>query len=87
MIDKDKERHNYRPVDLYHQHVTKNNDSWCPLPWAQVAVHNSGEFRSCIQARSCRKTKGILKDENDKVMRAETNTIDEVRNADRKSVV
>tara|TARA_B100001057_G_scaffold419891_1_gene439945 strand:+ start:3270 stop:4802 length:1533 start_codon:yes stop_codon:yes gene_type:complete len=81
MIDKDKQRHNYRPVDLYYQHVTKNNDSWCPLPWAQVAVHNSGEFRSCIQARSCRKTKGILKDKDDKIMRAETNTIDEVRNA------
>ena len=81
MSDKEKKRHNYRPVDLYYQHVTKNNDSWCPLPWAQVAVHNSGEFRSCIQARACRKTKGILKDENDNIMRAETTSIDEVRNA------
>ena len=51
------------------------------MPWAQVAVHNSGEYRSCIQARSCKKTKGILKDENNKIMRAEVNTIDEVRNA------
>ena len=68
-------------VDLYYEHINKNNNSWCPLPWAQVAVHNSGEFRSCIQARSCRKTKGILKDSNDKIMRAEANTIDEVRNA------
>ena len=68
-------------VDLYYEHINKNNNSWCPLPWAQVAVHNSGEFRSCIQARSCRKTKGILKDSNDNIMRAEANTIDEVRNA------
>ena len=47
----------------------------------KIAVHNSGEYRSCIQARTCKKTKGILKDENNKIMRAEVNTIDEVRNA------
>jgi sulfatase maturation enzyme AslB (radical SAM superfamily) len=77
----DKERHNYRPVDLYYQHITKSNNSWCPLPWAQVAVHNSGEYRSCIQARSCKKTRGILKDKDNNIMRAETNSIDEIRNA------
>ena len=74
-------RHGYRPVDLYQDHISETNNSWCPLPWAQVAVHNSGEYRSCIQARSCRKTRGILRDENNRIMRAESNTIDEIRNA------
>tara|TARA_Y100000590_G_scaffold24834_1_gene28255 strand:+ start:15479 stop:16879 length:1401 start_codon:yes stop_codon:yes gene_type:complete len=70
-----------RPSDLYYKHLTKNNNSWCPVPWTQIAVHNSGEYRSCIQARTCKKTKGILKDENNKIMRADTHSIEDVRNA------
>ena len=54
-----KERHKYKPEDLYYQNLSEKNDSWCPLPWAQVAVHNSGEYRSCIQARTCKKTKDL----------------------------
>ena len=76
-----KDRHKYKPEDLYYQNLSNENDSWCPLPWAQVAVHNSGEYRSCIQARTCKKTKGILKDESGNIMRADTHKIDDVRNA------
>ena len=76
-----KERHKYKPEDLYYQNLKKVNDSWCPLPWAQVAVHNSGEYRSCIQARTCKKTRGILKDNDNNIMRADTHAINDVRNA------
>lgn len=67
--------------ELYHKHIKKINHSWCPVPWGQVSVHNSGEYRSCIQARSCKKTRGILRDDNNDIMRADTHTIDEVRNS------
>lgn len=67
--------------ELYHKHIKDMNNSWCPVPWGQVSVHNSGEYRSCIQARSCKKTRGILRDDNDNIMRADTHSIDEVRNS------
>ena len=76
-----KDTYLYKPVDLYQDHISKTNASWCPLPFAQMAVHNSGEFRSCIQARTCKKTKGILTDEYGNTMRAETHSFDQVRNA------
>ena len=66
--------------ELYHKHIKKINHSWCPVPWGQVSVHNSGEYRACIQARSCKKTRGILRDENNNIMRADTHSIEEVRN-------
>ena len=67
--------------ELYHKHIKKINHSWCPVPWGQVSVHNSGEYRACIQARSCKKTRGILRDENNNIMRADTHSIEEVRNS------
>ena len=67
--------------ELYHKHIKELNGSWCPVPWGQVSVHNSGEYRACIQARSCKKTKGILKDDAGNIMRADTHNIDDVRNA------
>jgi organic radical activating enzyme len=67
--------------ELYHKHIKDMNNSWCPVPWGQVSVHNSGEYRSCIQARSCKKTRGILRDDNNNIMRADTHSIDEVRNS------
>lgn len=67
--------------ELYHKHIKDMNNSWCPIPWGQISVHNSGEYRSCIQARSCKKTRGILRDKNGTVMRADTHSINDVRNS------
>jgi len=67
--------------ELYHKHIKELNSSWCPVPWGQISVHNSGEYRACIQARSCKKTKGILKDETGTIMRADTHDINAVRNS------
>jgi hypothetical protein len=73
--------HLYHDYDLYYEKVKSENSSWCPVPWGQVTVHNSGEYRICPQSRTCPKTRGLLTQEDGKQMRADTHTMDEVRNA------
>ena len=55
-----KERHKYKPEDQYYQNITEVNNRGNPGP---SGCTHSGEYRSCIQARTCKKTRGILKDE------------------------
>ena len=73
--------HLYHDYDLYYEKVKSENPSWCPVPWGQVTVHNSGDYRICPQSRTCPKTRGLLTQEDGKQMRADTHTMDEVRNA------
>lgn len=57
------------------------NKSWCPLPWIYTAIRNHGDYRICCQANTS-KTKGLIRDNKDKVYNANDANIEDVRNAE-----
>ncbi len=68
------------PSEQYLKDLQEWNPSWCPVPWTSYGINNNGDYRMCIQANTHRKSRGILRDENNVAMRADRQTVADTRN-------
>ena len=59
----------------------QKNKSFCTVPWVTFAVNHNGDYRVCVQAAQDKKTKGVLRQENEVPYRADTHSLKEIRNA------